>query len=49
MYRRLSTGISVLADRLCILEPNVLVSLVGLTCLWVIWTVYVWTQNPFSR
>lgn len=49
MFRRLSTELGVLTDRLSALEPNVLVSLVGLTCLWIIWTVYVWTQNPFSR
>ncbi len=49
VYRRVNMGLSLLTDRLCALEPNVLVSLMGLTCLWVIWTIYVWMQNPFVR
>lgn len=49
MYRRLNVGITAFADRLCAIEPKTLMSLVFLTGLWVIWTVYVWTQNPFAR
>jgi hypothetical protein len=49
MYRRLSLGFTGFADRLCAIEPQTLMSLVTLTCLWAIWTIYVWTQHPFAR
>ena len=48
MYRRLSTELTVLVDRVSAIEPDTLMSLMILTCLWVIWTIYVWTKHPFS-
>ncbi len=45
MYRRLDA----IGERLRALDPGVLLGLVVLSCLWVIWTVYVWTENPFTR
>ncbi len=45
MHRRLD----VIAEQLRALDPEVLLGLAVLSCLWVIWTVYVWTQNPFTR
>ena len=48
MYGRLSTELTVLVDRVSAIEPDTLMSLVTLTCLWVIWTIYVWTKHPFS-
>lgn len=45
MHRRLDA----IAAQLRALDPGVLLGLVALSCLWLIWTVYVWTQNPFAR
>ncbi len=48
MYRRLSTELTVLVDHVSGIEPDTLMSLANLTCLEVIWTIYVWTKPPFS-
>jgi hypothetical protein len=48
MYRRLSTELTVLVDRVSAIELDTLMSLMFLTCLWVTWTTYVWTRHPFS-
>jgi hypothetical protein len=48
MYRRLSTELTILVDHVSAIEPDTLTSHAILTCLWVIWTIYVWTKPPFS-
>lgn len=42
-------GLTGFADRLAAIEPNTLMALVTLTCLWIIWAIFAWTRNPFAR
>ena len=44
-HRRLDA----IAQQLRAMDPEALLGLVALSCLWIVWTVYVWMQNSFAR